>query len=59
MKEAKTVQVRPYITSKLAAVRRADMLARARQQQTARQAEAGSAESQLHMASRLYFRISD
>jgi hypothetical protein len=55
MKEAKTVQVHPYITSQLAAVRRNDMFARARQQHIVRQAQAGSTEPQLRVATRLYF----
>ena len=51
------MQVHPYITSKLAAVRRADMLTQVRQQHKVRQAHAGSTESQLHVATRLYFRL--
>jgi hypothetical protein len=57
LRKAKTVQVHPYITSQLAAARRADMFAWARQQHTVRQAHAGPAESQLRVASRLYFRL--
>ena len=51
------MQVHPYITTQLAAARRADMFAWARQQHTVRHEQAGSAESQLRIASRLYFRL--